>query len=153
MVSNIRVLALDIDGVVTDGMATLSNSGDDEKRFSFHDLDGVAWARRSGLTVVLITGEETPLVDLIAKRFEVHRVRRGAKNKLAALTEMSEELRIPLEEFCYVGDSDRDVPALCRVGLGLAPANATSAAKASAHRILSNFGGRGAVAEAVALIF
>ena len=155
MVKNIRVLALDIDGVLTDGTAVLSNSGhmgDGEKRFNFQDLDAVAQARRSGLIVALITGEDNTSVDLIAQRFNVDRVKRGAKDKVAALGELSNELGIALDEFCYVGDSDRDAPALCRVGLGLAPANATPTAKASVQRILSSSGGGGAVAEALALI-
>lgn len=153
MVTNIRVLALDIDGVVTDGTTTISNSGEEGKRVSFLDLDAVNRARRSGLTVVLVTGEANSSVDGIARRFHVDLVKRGAKDKLAALTELSEELGIPLDAFCYVGDSDRDTPALCQVGLSLAPANAMPIVKASVHRVLSNSGGAGAVAEAVEFLF
>src|SRR5688572_7793314 len=121
MVTDIRVLALDIDGVVTDGTTTLSDSGDEGKRVSFHDLDAVNRARGSGLTVVLVTGEENSSADSIARRFNVDFVKTGAKDKLAALTEVSAELGVSLKEFCYLGDSDRDAPALSRVGLGLAP--------------------------------
>lgn len=153
MVTTIRVLALDIDGVVTDGTSALSNSGDEGKRFSFHDLDAVNEARRAGLTVVFVTGEENSSVDDIARRFNVDFVKRGAKDKLAALSEASTELGVSLDEFCYVGDSDRDAPALSRVGLGLAPRNATAPAKAAGHRILSNSGGAGAIAEAVEFVF
>jgi D-sedoheptulose 7-phosphate isomerase len=152
MVSRIRVLALDIDGVITDGTATPSDGGDDNKRFSFHDLDAVTQARQSGLTIAMVTGEDNPSVDRITRRFDVHVVTKGAKDKLLALEALSGQLNVRLDEFCYVGDSDRDAPALRHVGLGLAPSNATLSAKAAAHRVLSSAGGHGAVAETVALI-
>jgi len=100
----------------------------------------------------LVTGEDTDLVDRIAKRFGVDHVMRGAKDKVLGLETLSTELGIPLGHFCYVGDSDRDAPAFSRVGLGLAPSNATPKAKAAAHRLLSRAGGAGAVAEAVTLL-
>ena len=149
---SIQVLALDIDGVVTDGTAISSNEGDMGKRFNFHDLDAVFKAKSCGLIIAMITGEDTPSVEWIARRFNVDYVKQGAKDKLEAITNTSIEMGIPLHMFCYVGDSDRDAPALRQVGLGLAPANATPLAKASAHRILSRTGGSGAVAEAVALL-
>ena len=152
MVSDLRVLALDIDGVLTDGTAALSDRGDEQKRFSFHDLDAVTQAMRSGLQVVLVTAEENPAVENIARRFGVEQVVQGAKDKVLALNALSDRLGIPLSAFCYVGDGDRDAPALLQVGLGLAPANATPAARAAAHRLLSRSGGAGAAAEAVELI-
>jgi len=152
MVKNIRVLVLDIDGVLTDGMAVLTDSGGEEKRFNFHDLDAVTQAQRSGLTVVLVTGEENISVARIARRFGVEQIVQAAKDKVSALAALSTQFGIPLADFCYVGDSDRDALALSQVGLGLAPANATPAAKAAAHRVLSRPGGAGAVAEAVALL-
>ncbi len=152
MVNHIRVLALDIDGVLTDGTSSVAENGDERKRVSLHDLDAVTLAKRSGLTVVLVTGEDTPSVDYVAKRFAIERVIRGAKEKAVALAALSRELNVPLSEFCYIGDGDRDAPALSEVGLGLAPANATPAAKASAHRVLSRSGGGGAVAEGVELL-
>ncbi|MBI3951343.1 MAG: SIS domain-containing protein [Acidobacteria bacterium] len=152
MVKHIRVLALDIDGVLTDGTGGVTESGHEEKRFSFQDLDAVTRARDCGLQVVLVTGENTPAVSRIARRFGVERVLQGAKDKMSALAALSNQLDVPLSEFCYVGDGDRDAPALAEVGLGLAPANATPAAKASAHCILYRPGGAGAVAEAVDLL-
>ncbi len=152
MVTKIRVLALDIDGVITDGTAALSDAGEENKRFSFQDLDAVTQAQRAGLTVAFVTGEDTPSVERIARRFRCSLVRRGAKNKLLVLEALARELDVGLEAFCYVGDGDRDAPALRQVGLGLAPLNATASAKAAAHRILSKPGGHGAVAEALGLL-
>lgn len=152
MVTTIRMLALDIDGVLTDGTASLSESGDEDKRYCFQDLDAVTQAKRAGLTVALVTGEDTPSVDRLARRFNCDLVRRGVKEKLLALEGLARELNLRLDEFCYVGDGDRDASALRHVGLGLAPLNATRSAKAAAHRILSKPGGAGAVAEALGLI-
>jgi D-sedoheptulose 7-phosphate isomerase len=152
LVDPIRVLALDIDGVLTDGTSAVGSDGNECKRISLQDLDAVTRAKQLGLTVALVTGEDTPAVDLVAKRFAVEHVKRGAKEKLVALKELSRELRIPLGQFCYVGDGDRDAPAFAQVGLGLAPSNATWAAKASAHRVLSRSGGGGAVAEGIDIL-
>jgi D-sedoheptulose 7-phosphate isomerase len=152
VVTGIRVLALDIDGVLTDGTAAAEAPVSDGKRFSFQDLDAVTQAKRAGLTIALVTGEDSPSVDWIARRFGGERVMRGVKDKLAALTALASELGVSLDAFCYVGDGDRDAPALSRVGLGLAPANGTPSAKAAVHRVLSHAGGAGAVAEAVTLL-
>jgi D-sedoheptulose 7-phosphate isomerase len=152
MVNDIRVLALDIDGVLTDGTTAVNETADEQKRVSLQDLDAVTFAVRSGLKLALVTGEDTPTVDLIAKRFNIDQVQRGAKDKAAAICELSDKLGVSLSKFCYVGDGDRDAPALLKVGLALAPSNATDSARAAAHRVLSRRGGAGAVAEAVDLL-
>ncbi|RPI93063.1 MAG: SIS domain-containing protein [Chloroflexi bacterium] len=152
MVSTIKMLALDIDGVLTDGQFTLSASGEEVKRLDFHDLDALTAVKRSGMPVVFVTGENGPLVNAIAQRFGVEMVTTGAKDKLAAINQIAHDHRLDLSEICYVGDSDRDAPALRAVGLGLAPANATPAARAAAHRVLRRRGGSGAVAEAIELM-
>ena len=148
----IQLLALDIDGVLTDGRVTLAADGTETKRLNFHDLDHLTLARREGLPVVLITGETGPLVTAIARRFGVEGVMMGAKDKLAAVRQVAAEHQVELNRVCYVGDSDRDAPALAAVGLGLAPANATPVAQSAAHRVLTRAGGDGAAAEAVRLV-
>ncbi|NDJ77740.1 MAG: SIS domain-containing protein [Chloroflexi bacterium] len=150
--TGIKLLALDIDGVLTDGRFTLSASGEEVKRLDFHDLDALSALQREGMPVVFVTGEDNAMVDAIAQRFGVDAVMPGAKDKLAALQQLAAEQNVALANMCYVGDSDRDAPAIAAVGLGLAPANATPAARAAAHRILARAGGEGAVAEAIRLI-
>ncbi len=148
----IRVLALDIDGVLTDGMVTLDEAGREFKKLSYRDIDAVFAAQRQGVEVVLVTGESSPWVDMIARRLEVSRVFRQAKNKWKALQQLSSDLGVNLEQVCFVGDSQRDAEALSSVGLGLAPVDATREARAAAHRILQHQGGDGAVAEAVEIV-
>lgn len=148
----IKLLALDIDGVLTDGQFTFAADGSEVKRLDFHDLDAVSAWRRAGLPVVFVTGEHGPLVDAIAARFGVEHVIPGSKDKLAAVQQVAADFGVALAEICFVGDSDRDAPAMAAVGLGLAPANATPGAKIAADRVLARPGGHGAVAEAVRLI-
>ncbi len=148
----IKLLALDIDGVLTDGRTTLGARSPEKKRLAFQDLDAIGTARRAGLRLALITGESDGSVDLVATRTGVPVVRRDAKDKLAALQSVAKDARVSLAEICYVGDGDRDAPALAQAGFALAPANATFAARGAAHRVLKKSGGHGAVSEAVRLL-
>jgi 3-deoxy-D-manno-octulosonate 8-phosphate phosphatase (KDO 8-P phosphatase) len=152
MVKKIKLLALDIDGVLTDGRTTLGARQPEKKRLAFQDLDAINAAKRAGLQVALVTGESDGSVDLVADRTGVGLVRRGAKDKLAAIQSLAKELRLSLAEICYVGDGNRDAPALARVGLAFAPANATFAAKQAAHRVVDKLGGHGVVDEVVRLL-
>jgi YrbI family 3-deoxy-D-manno-octulosonate 8-phosphate phosphatase len=144
----ISIVALDIDGVLTNGELILDQDGRESKSLFFRDIDAVFAARRAGLRVVLVTGEDTPMVDAIARKLGCSEVYRGRKEKVEAL----EAIGAPLEEICYVGDASRDAPALEVAGLGLAPADAAPEAQAAADRVLDHGGGRGAVGEAIALV-
>lgn len=146
----IEVLALDIDGVLTDG--TVSLKGDD-KRISFHDLDAVTQARKRGLRLALVTGEANEMVEQIAQRFRIAEVTPGAKDKVSALQALSAKWGVPLAAMCYVGDSDRDAPAMALVGLGVAPANGTALAKEMADVVVSRPGGSGVVSQVLPLIW
>jgi 3-deoxy-D-manno-octulosonate 8-phosphate phosphatase (KDO 8-P phosphatase) len=148
----IRLLALDIDVVLTTGEVRLDEDGRETKTLFVRDLDAIFAARRDGLQVVLVTGEATPIVDVIARRLEVEHVYRDAKDKVAALDAVVRDLGVPLAEICYVGDGARDAPALTAAGLGLAPSDAGPEARAAADRVLESAGGRGAVAEAIAVV-
>ena len=148
----IALVLLDVDGVLTDGTVRYSAQGDEQKSLFMRDVDAVFEARRRGLLVGLVTGEETPWVDFVTGRLAIELVAKGAKDKLAAVRQLAEAAGIGLGAVCYVGDGDRDAPALAAVGLGLAPHDASPEAKRAAAAVLSSPGGRGAVAEAVALV-
>jgi D-sedoheptulose 7-phosphate isomerase len=152
MVNEIQVVALDIDGVLTDGTARVRPGAEADKRIAFVDLDAVTQLRRAGFKLALVTGEDDTLVDQIAQRFGIADVCRGAKDKAAAVQGLAERLGVPVKQICYVGDSDRDAAALALVGFGCAPSNATPAAKAAAHCVFSAAGGAGAVAELTRLL-
>ena len=150
--SPIALVLLDVDGVLTDGTVRCTAGGDEEKSLFMRDVDAVFDARRRGLRVGLVTGEETPLVDFIARRLVIEVIAQGAKDKLAAIRKVAEAEGIGLDAVCYVGDGDRDAPALAAVGLGLAPRDASIEAKRAAAVVLTSPGGRGAVAEAMRLV-
>jgi 3-deoxy-D-manno-octulosonate 8-phosphate phosphatase (KDO 8-P phosphatase) len=145
----IRLLVLDVDGVITDGTVLLLASGDEVRSVHFHDLDAVARARRHGLDVAIVSGENSPAGHRVAERFGIDEAVWGAQDKLAALRELTGRLDVALGDTCYVGDADRDAPALAAVGIGLAPADATTMARAAADHVLDAVGGRGAVAAAL----
>ena len=148
----IRLVVLDIDGVLTTGEVLLDEEGRESKSLFFHDIDAVYEARRRGVEIALLSGEATPMVDVIARRLEVTDVYGGRLDKDAALADIAFDLGVPLDEVCYVGDSGRDAAALRIAGLGLAPADAVPAAHEAADRVLEHSAGRGAVREAIELV-
>lgn len=116
----IKVIALDIDGVLTNGTVIIDDEGKERKSLFYRDVDAIFRGKREGLQFALITGEDDILVDQISKRLGIDLVLKGAKDKVKAITELSRQLHVPLREICYIGDSDRDAPALEMVGLGVA---------------------------------
>ncbi len=150
----ITVLALDIDGVITDGTVQLSKSkGDGEsKRIALRDLDALTKLKRAGFRLALVTGEQGPMVEAISERVQADALISGAKDKRAGLDKLAELLGVTLESICFVGDAERDALAFPHIGLSLAPQDASSRALSAAQYVLSLGGGKGAVSEAVDLL-
>lgn len=138
--------------MLTDGKVTIDEAGRELKTLSYRDIDALFTARRRGVQIVLVTGEASPWVEMIARRLEITHVFQDATDKCQAIRHVCRDLGVGLEQVCYVGDSIRDAEALAIVGLGLAPADATKAARMVAHRVLKYRGGDGAVAEAVEIV-
>src|SRR5262249_8633255 len=103
------------------------------------------------LPIALVTGEATPIVNVIARRLAIERVYAGRRDKVEALAAVAADHGITPDEICFVGDSAADAPALELPGLGPAPSGAHGGARAAAARVLGFPGGRGAVGEAVEL--
>jgi 3-deoxy-D-manno-octulosonate 8-phosphate phosphatase (KDO 8-P phosphatase) len=152
MSDRIRCLVLDIDGVITDGTILLMPTGEELRSVHFHDIDAIARIQREGVTVAILSGEDSPSSHRVAARLGVTEAVWGAKDKAPELSALSGRLGFSLAQTCYVGDADRDAPAIEAAGLGLAPADATLAARTAADRVLISVGGHGAVAEAVELL-
>jgi D-sedoheptulose 7-phosphate isomerase len=144
----IRCLVLDIDGVLTDGSERLGESA--HISLYLRDLDALTSARQEGLLIAFLSGESD--IEDVVVRCGGGEALAGSKDKRAGLTELAGRLDLPCDEICYVGDADRDGPALELAGLGLTPNDASPAAVQAADRVLRAFGGRGAVAEAVEII-
>ena len=152
MKTEIKAIVCDIDGVLTDGKTLLLEGEAEAKQIFFRDMDALFKARREGFIVAFLTAETTSAVDRMVERFEIDHCVRGARDKSDGIKRVAAELKVDLRNICYIGDGDRDAPALKMAGLGLAPADASPRAKSAADVVLTQPGGRGAVAEAVELV-
>lgn len=145
----IRGIALDIDGVLTDGGFWWGSDGGEVKRFSFLDVMGISLGIKAGLHFALITGEESPLSDQFAQKMGIQDLFKGCKDKVSALKIFSDRHGIPLEAICFMGDDINDIPAMTISGMSAAPANAHDHVLAIAGVITKRRGGDGAVRELI----
>jgi 3-deoxy-D-manno-octulosonate 8-phosphate phosphatase (KDO 8-P phosphatase) len=148
----IRLLVMDVDGVLTDGRMVLSDGGGELKMFHTHDGVGLALAHRAGLKTALVTGESSPIAKARGEKLGVGTVVLGARRKGDVVEALLAETGVPAEALAYVGDDLLDVPALERAGLAIAVADAVPDVRAIAHVVTKAAGGRGAVRECVELI-
>lgn len=145
----IRAIALDVDGVLTDGAFWWGPNGEEFKRFSFADVMGVSLARKAGLLVTLISGEESALVDRYAQKMGLTDVAKGCKDKAQALRAFAERNALELREIAFMGDDVNDVAAMAIAGLAAVPADAQAAAVERASFVSKFPGGQGAVRDLV----
>ncbi|MCX7109978.1 MAG: HAD hydrolase family protein [Proteobacteria bacterium] len=145
--TSIKAVALDVDGVLTDGDFLWGPDGQEWKRFSFRDVMGVSEARRAGLVIALISGEDTPILDRYASKMGIEDIYRGCKDKANAVREFAGKRGLLLSEIAFMGDDINDIDAMKLVGLSAAPANAHASVLAIAKFISGNAGGHGAVRE------
>lgn len=148
----VRALAMDIDGVLTDGSFTWSSDGVESKSFSFEDIMGLSRARAAGIVLALISGEGGPLVERLGKKIQATFIASDCKDKARALKEFSETSGIPFEQMVYIGDDVNDLEALALAGVSAAPANAQPPVKESAAMVMERSGGRGAIRQLVEII-
>jgi 3-deoxy-D-manno-octulosonate 8-phosphate phosphatase (KDO 8-P phosphatase) len=146
---NIKAIALDVDGVLTDGGMWWGADGSELKRFSFADIMGISLARRSGLTIALISGEDSPLVDRYAAKMSIVDVVKGCRNKAAALRDFAQRNNLQLSEICFMGDDVNDLAAMDICGLSAAPVDARSVVIERVGFVAGAAGGSGAVRELV----
>jgi len=148
----IRAVALDVDGVLTDGTFWWGPDGEEWKRFSFRDVMGISLARKAGIIFALISGEDTPQVTRFAAKMQIAHVFVGCRDKAAALRQFARDAGVSLDETAVVGDDVNDVAAMGLCGLATAPADAHSSARDVAHLVTTQVGGNGAVREFVDFI-
>jgi 3-deoxy-D-manno-octulosonate 8-phosphate phosphatase (KDO 8-P phosphatase) len=149
----IRAVAMDVDGVLTDGGVWWGPNGEEWKRFCFADIMGVSLARRAGIEFALISGEDSPLVDRYAAKMQIGHVFKGCRDKASALREFAASSGIGLAEICYIGDDINDLPAMEIAGFSACPANAVRDVLTKVKFISGSIGGSGAVREVVDAIF
>jgi 3-deoxy-D-manno-octulosonate 8-phosphate phosphatase (KDO 8-P phosphatase) len=148
----IKAIALDFDGVLTDGAFWWGPDGAEMKRLTFADVMGVSLARKAGLLVTIISGEDSPLVDRYASKLRLADISKGCKDKAVALAAFARRQGLTPAEICFMGDDVNDLAAMELAGLSAAPADARPAALLKADLITTASGGNGAVRELVDLI-
>src|ERR1700726_4949882 len=146
---HLKAIALDVDGVLTDGGVWWGPNGEEWKRFCYADIMGVSLAMKSGLIVALISGEDSPLVDRFAVKMGITDIEKNCKDKARALRVFAERRRLALNEITFMGDDVNDLDAMDIAGLAAAPADAVSLALERATFISAKHGGHGAVRELV----
>ena len=145
----IKLILMDVDGVLTDGSILYSEKGDELKIFHVQDGLGIRMARMAGLKTGLITGRKSQLLQRRAAELKLDVVIQGALNKIPAYESVKKQLTLSDEEIAYIGDDILDLPVLKRVGFSIAPANARDEVKAICDYVTVAAGGQGAVREAI----
>lgn len=145
----IMAIAMDVDGVLTDGAFYWGPEGQEWKRFSFYDVMGISLGRKAGLIFAFISGENSPLIDRFADKMGIIDVYKGCKDKAAALRSFADKYAISLSQICFMGDDVNDLPALELAGLSAAPAGAHDEVKKQVMLITQHPGGQGAVRELI----
>jgi 3-deoxy-D-manno-octulosonate 8-phosphate phosphatase (KDO 8-P phosphatase) len=148
----IKAIAMDVDGVLTDGGVWWGPNGEEWKRYHFADIMGLSLARKAGMVIVLMSGENSPLVDRLASKFGIVDVHKECKDKAAALRTFSDKHGLRLQEICFIGDDVNDLPALNIVGLSACPADARPSVREHCQVVTKLGGGNGAVREVVDML-
>ena len=147
--ARIKAVALDVDGVLTDGSFWWGPDGREFKRFSFLDVMGVSLGRKAGLVFALISGEDSPLVDRFAAKMGIVDIYKGCKDKAAALRDFASRRGLEMGQIAFVGDDVNDLQALALAGLSAAPSTAHPSVLRQVQRVLKRPGGNGAVRELI----
>ena len=143
----LKLLILDVDGVLTDGKLFFDNEGNEYKSFHARDGHGIKLLRQTGVEVAVISGRKSNSVALRMKNLGIEHVYQGHENKRAAFDEIIEKIGIKPDQAAHVGDDLLDLPIMTRVGFAIAVADANFAVKQRADWCTTLPGGHGAVRE------
>jgi 3-deoxy-D-manno-octulosonate 8-phosphate phosphatase (KDO 8-P phosphatase) len=148
----IRLIAFDVDGILTDGGLYLSDSGEEFKRFNSLDGHGLKMLKSSGVELAIITGRTSRCVELRAKNLGITRLYQGVEDKWGAMQKLLAELKLTPDAAAYMGDDVVDLPVMRRVGFSATVPNAPQLVRDHAHYLAQREGGNGAVRETCELI-
>ena len=146
---DIRMLVLDVDGVMTEGLIIMDGQGHELKAFNVRDGHGIKLLQRAGIEVAIITGRTSDVVAARARDLDIKHVIQGSLNKAAALTDLEARSGIAANQCAMMGDDVLDLPPMYRMPLSLAPADAHPAVLDYVDWISDCCGGRGAIRQAV----
>lgn len=148
----IKLILLDVDGVMTDGGIYYTASGAEMKRFNAQDGYGIARAREHGLKFGIISGRNSPVVTRRAKDLKIRELHQGIDDKLTVFEDIKKRTHLTEKECSFMGDDLFDMPLLSVVGLSAAPANARAEVKRGVDYVCRARGGEGAVRELIDII-
>jgi 3-deoxy-D-manno-octulosonate 8-phosphate phosphatase (KDO 8-P phosphatase) len=143
----LKMLILDVDGVLTDGRIILDNDGNEFKSFHVRDGHGIKMLQRAGVRVAIITGRYSKVVERRARELGITEIYQRCHAKTVAFDHIIEKYGLSEKEAAYMGDDVVDIPVFKRVGMPIAVKDAEDSAKDHAAMITENPGGRGAVRE------
>ena len=150
--SNIRLLALDVDGVLTDGRLYFGAQGETLKAFHVRDGAGLVHLRKAGIEIAIISGRNSTAVNTRMKELGIEHVHQGVNDKRAVLLQLKNELQISDDGIACMGDDTPDIPMFSIAQLAIAVADAHPQVRSSAHHVTHLNGGTGAVREVCDLI-
>ncbi|MDX8394608.1 MAG: HAD-IIIA family hydrolase [Mariprofundales bacterium] len=148
LAASIRMLVLDVDGVLTDGSIFLDNHNAEIKAFNVRDGHGIKLLQRADIEVAILTGRNSPIVARRAAELGITRIIQGSKRKNEGIMQLLDGSGINVNECAYMGDDIVDFPAMRLCRLSMAPADAHAAVKAQVNWVSGCAGGHGAVRQA-----
>ena len=151
-IQKIKLLIMDVDGVLTDGKIIYDSQGNEVKVFDAQDGYGIVFFQRAGFKTAIITARSSKVVTIRAKDLKINKVYQDACPKINAYNRLLREFKMTDEEVCYVGDDLVDIPILKKVGFSVGVPKAVAEVKEHAHYVTKKNGGHGAVREVVELI-
>ncbi len=150
--AQIKLVVFDVDGVLTDGSLFIGDDGQEYKAFHSRDGLGMKLLRKSGVEIGIITARTSDVVKHRMKNLDIEHVYQGRLEKLPALQELLDKLKLSFEQTAYVGDDVVDLPVMQKVGLAIAVQDAHPLAKQHSHWQTPHGGGRGAARDVCELI-
>jgi 3-deoxy-D-manno-octulosonate 8-phosphate phosphatase (KDO 8-P phosphatase) len=151
-IEKVKMLGLDVDGVMTDGRLYYHDDGTETKAFDVRDGHGIKMLQHAGTEVFLISGRSCPMVEKRAADLGISEVTQGVRDKVPVLETLLSKKGLKADQVAFMGDDVVDLPVLTRVGLAIAVADASEHLFDAAHYVTLAPGGRGAVREVVELI-
>ena len=152
LLSQIRLFATDVDGVLTDAGMYYSESGDEWKKFNTHDGMGIKLLQRAGIITAIVTQERTKLVARRAEKLAIPELHQGVMDKLTVIREMAARHGLTLSQVAYIGDDINDLETLKEVGFSASPADGLPDIVAAVDYVCQKKGGEGAVREIIEMI-
>lgn len=152
LLKEIKILFLDVDGVMTDGRISLNDMGEESKSFNVKDGYGIRLLLGAGIEVAIITGRQSKCVEHRARDLGIRHLAQGVTDKKAVGIRLLEEKRLTKVQACFIGDDLPDIPLLKFVGLPVAVADAVKEVRETALYVTEKNGGKGAVREICELI-